>query len=744
MANNPNQPTVLSILGDIAAIIGNEVSSALIQRRLARYDREHQEVIRRQSQGLDSHDVYESAKRAAEAAGVLSLSDFMQLFHEEYKERIAADDGMMMPNDDLYRDILLAAGTIYSEEGFGDPIPPPPQGLGAIEEARYRDRLIAKSAKVSDPAILSRVYVSIVRCLEHFTVFMPFLASKEAASILPENSLKISMLDLMDELGETLDSVILPFYTPAVIEAGLFHSIRQQLDANIERAFKKPDGGMPSESDLQGEALVKAFLGGTPLERLFYAKIPFYVPDSSMLEHCMICAGSGWGKTQLLERIILDFVSRDHPPSLVIVDSQGDMLKRIRQLAIFDPDTGKHKDRLLIIDPEIDSPALNMFDGSTPGRVYDQMTREQLESEVVELFTYVFSAIDGNLSRQMGTAFSYAVRLMLSLENATIHTLRRLLDDDAKTMDTSPFREDILKLDPTAQDFFRSHFFQQTLLGTRKALANRILGVLQIPAFDRMFSSVNKLDMYDALQTGKIVLVNTTKNMLKESGSALFGRFIIARVLSAAFERGALPEDKRRKAFLLIDEASEYLDDKTDSILKQARKYKLGLLIAFQYMEQMPPALRSSVFANTTVKYAGGVSHTDANALFKNMGLPNDSLIKSLRKGASSTQFACYVRNTTDRAVRLDIPFGALSNQPKLSDEALRKILARNRERLSYIPPPQPPALPETPPVVAPAEEPPVSLPPATPAIALPARKDQKPERKRSNPQLPSEGGSTF
>lgn len=262
MANNPDQPTVLSILGDIAAIIGNEVSTALIQRRLARYDREHQDDIRRQSQGLNSHDVYETAKRAAEAAGVLSLSEFMQLFNEEYKERIAADDGLMMPNDDLYRDILLAAGTIYSEEGFGDPIPPPPQGLGAIEEARYRDRLIAKSAKVSDPTTLSRVYLSIILCLEHFTVFMPFLASKNAASILPENSLKISMLDLMDELGEALDSIILPFYTPAVIQAGLFHSIRQQLDANIERVFKKPDGGMPSESDLQGEALVKAFLGG--------------------------------------------------------------------------------------------------------------------------------------------------------------------------------------------------------------------------------------------------------------------------------------------------------------------------------------------------------------------------------------------------------------------------------------------------------------------------------------------------
>jgi hypothetical protein len=739
-AEDPDQPTVWTVLGDIGATISNEISIALIQRRLARYDRDHQEENRRRSQGLDSHQVYETAKRAVEEAGALTPPEFLQLFHEEYKERIEAENGPMMPNPDLYREILLVAGTIYSEEGFGDPIPPPPQGLGAIEEARYRDRLLAKSAKLSDPTTLSRVYLSIINSLEYFTVFVPFLGSKEASRLLPENSLTISLLDLMEDVGEAIDNIILPFYAPAVIEAGLFNSLRNQLDANIERVFKAPDGGMPSKSDLQGEALVKAFLGGTPLERLFYARVPFYISDSSMLEHCMVCAGSGWGKTQLLERIILDFLSRNNPPALVIIDSQGDMLKRIRQLAVFDPDTGKHKDNLVIIDPEIDSPALNMFDTSMLGRHQDATTREQIEAEIVTLFTYVFSAIEGDLSRRMGTAFSYAVRLMLSLPGSNIHTLRKLLDDDAKSLDTSPFRDAILALDPTAQDFFRGHFFLPGFLGTRKALADRILGVLQIPAFDRMFSTVNKLDMYSALQSGKIVLVNTTKNMLKEKGSALFGRFIIARVLSAAFERVALPEEERQSAFLLIDEASEYLDETTDSILKQARKYKLGLLIAFQYMEQMPQALRSSVFANTTVKYAGGVSHADATALHKNMGLPNDHLIKSLRKRSGGTQFACYVRNTTDRAVTLNVPFGALTNEPKMSSAAMERVLTRNRERVAYTPPPLVVPLPEPP------MQPAIALPasPSTVTAPPPQPLQRKPEPKPSNPQLPREDTGRF
>ena len=61
-----------------------------------------------------------------------------------------------------------------------------------------------------------------------------------------------------------------------------------------------------------------------------------------------------------------------------------------------------------------------------------------------------------------------------------------------------------------------------------------------MPAFDRMFSStINKLDMFDAMQTGKIVLVNTSKALLKSDASALFGRYMIALAIRAAFERVA-------------------------------------------------------------------------------------------------------------------------------------------------------------------------------------------------------------
>ena len=143
-------------------------------------------------------------------------------------------------------------------------------------------------------------------------------------------------------------------------------------------------------------------------------------------------------------------------------------------------------------------------------------------------------------SRQ-NTTFAFVTRLMLSIPGATIHTLRELFEDGATSIEASPFAEHIRKLDPTSQAYFENQFFTKTYTQTKQQIARRLYSVLQVPAFDRMFASkTNKLDMFDALQNGSIVLINTSKTLLKSDASALFGRYMIARVIAAAFERIAL------------------------------------------------------------------------------------------------------------------------------------------------------------------------------------------------------------
>src|SRR5262249_31101871 len=153
-------------------------------------------------------------------------------------------------------------------------------------------------------------------------------------------------------------------------------------------------------------------------------------------------------------------------------------------------------------------------------------------------------------------------RLLLSISSATIHTLRDLFEDGATSIDTSPFANHIRALDPTSQAYFQNQFFTKSYAQTKQQIARRLYTVLHVRAFDRMFSSrVNRLDMFEALQNGSIVLINTSKALLKTEASALFGRYMIARVISAAFERIALSSAARNPAFLIVDEAGEYFDE---------------------------------------------------------------------------------------------------------------------------------------------------------------------------------------
>src|SRR5437016_5989360 len=87
----------------------------------------------------------------------------------------------------------------------------------------------------------------------------------------------------------------------------------------------------------------------------------FKIPRDFYLEHGAIFAPSGHGKSQFLQLLFMVLLD-DDPPAMSIIDSQGDMLKKMEWLECFNPDDGISRDRLVIIDPEdARPPALNLF-----------------------------------------------------------------------------------------------------------------------------------------------------------------------------------------------------------------------------------------------------------------------------------------------------------------------------------------------------------------------------------------------
>ena len=160
---------------------------------------------------------------------------------------------------------------------------------------------------------------------------------------------------------------------------------------------------------------------------------------------------------------------------------------------------------------------------------------------------------------------------------------------------------------------------------------------------------------------------------------------MIALTLRAAFERVAIPPEQRRPAFLIIDEAADYFDANVDALLTQVRKFKLGLVFAHQYLDQLDGALRASFAANTAIKFAGGISDKDARALAPDMRRKPE-FIAAQRKHADHTTFATYARNLTPTALSLTVPFGSLDRLPRMSATAHEALRERNCRRYATSP----------------------------------------------------------
>ncbi|MDZ4278341.1 MAG: type IV secretion system DNA-binding domain-containing protein, partial [Dehalococcoidia bacterium] len=507
------------------------------------------------------------------------------------------------------------------------------------------------------------------------------------------SAFEVPLIELVDDPAALIERLIIFAYTDETMQLELFLELRERYATNLLVASGFPPDANPHEvnhklimptrqRDKSAAELVDMYLAGTPFAHLLELPVPLHIPDEVRFEHAHILGGTGHGKTQLLQRMIhADLVAaQDDGRSIVVIDSQGDLINKLVRLDLFDPQRpGTLADRLVLIDPtDIEFPAaLNLFDAHLD-RVadYRAVDRERVLNGAVELYETLFGDMLGaELTQKQGVVFRYLARLMVSIPGATIHTLMQLMEDGR------PWKAHMPQLEGSARYFFETEFFHPSFAATKKQILRRLWGVLSTPAFERMFAQPkNKLDLFEATRTGKIVLVSTAKDLLKSDGSALLGRFVIRMLAQAALERSVLPEDERTPTYVYVDEAQEYFDEGVETILQQARKYRVSFVCAHQSLDQASPRLRSALMANTSFKCAGGVSAKDARVLADELHTSPD-FIGSMKRRGGRSEFAAWIKHWTPGAIRLSVPLGFLERQPTITEEQVDELMGLNRVR---------------------------------------------------------------
>jgi len=348
-------------------------------------------------------------------------------------------------------------------------------------------------------------------------------------------------------------------------------------------------------------------------------------------EHSHILGATGTGKTVLLKHLIFKDTKQD--ASVVAIAPKGDLIPFLLSCPI-------PEDRIVLIRPQ-DNIQLNLFDLDRSNPI-----------STVGVINYVLSSLfDIDLSQKQTSLLNYCIRLCLHIPNATIRTLRDLMNRATLPEEYEPY---VTQLSKAGQEFFRDQFgHSRTYKETKGEVMWRIDLLLENTMVEKIFCQPNtSVRIAQAIEQKKVILIDTSIESLGENGSKFFGRFFIA-LLNLASQR----KKSDTPVYVYIDEAAQYLDKSVESLLELARESKMGITLAHQQLAQLGD-LAPTVMSNTRTKFVGGCSQDDARRMGKEMYVDPNSL-------AQQQPFEFTVKCRGIKAIHTTYPPKYINSLPK-------------------------------------------------------------------------------
>lgn len=386
-------------------------------------------------------------------------------------------------------------------------------------------------------------------------------------------------------------------------------------------------------------------------ERERLRPIPFTMPsDHSRFEGVHILGAAGSGKTTLIQEFIKHDIGRLDSPGLIVIDPKGTLIDRVRALRAIPPR------RLVVIDATHQYPAkLGLFAKSNvPG-----VDPEQVIAQAVSTYKYIFQTTSFSFTPKQGILFEYVVRFMFEI-GGTLSTLIQFLRTDFKK--PHEFERHYDGLPDDMQEFFKIDL-KDSYEGTAKEIGVRLQQIRQKPTLRAMFDTTERrVDLFDCMQKGKIVLVNTGMSR-DQASSQMIGRFIIAMVLNATYVRALMPKAHWHPTFLMIDEFQEFVDaEKTPEMLRKIREYNVGVMMAHHnmYGAELDDAMRVAISTNTSAKYCADPRGMDLSYMARDFDC-DPSYLRAQQVNDTHVRFAHVMRRVHDTPVSVIVPRGNLN-----------------------------------------------------------------------------------
>jgi len=322
--------------------------------------------------------------------------------------------------------------------------------------------------------------------------------------------------------------------------------------------------------------------------------------------HIYIIGKTGMGKTELEKNMIIQDIQAGH--GVAYVDPHGDPVEEILEVI----PSERINDIIYFNPADLEYPmAFNILENVNPE--YEHLVADGLMGVFTKIWANLWSARMEHILRNCVLA------LLESPGNTLLGIMRLLVDKDFRKKIVDKLQNPVVKsfwVDEYANwnDRFRVEAIQ--------AIQNKVGQFLSSGIIRNIVGQPKStIDARKIMDEGKILLMNLSKGRIGEENSALLGAMMITKVQLAAMSRADTPEKERRDFFLYVDEFQNFATESFADILSEARKYRLNLTLANQYIAQLTTnestKVRDAVFGNVGTLVVFRVGAADAYFLVK-------------------------------------------------------------------------------------------------------------------------------
>ena len=438
--------------------------------------------------------------------------------------------------------------------------------------------------------------------------------------------------------------------------ASIYHFPSEHINTPGIRWFNAKRSAAPANMPKEGIVLGKnAYRGEESLVRL---------KDVDRRRHLYSIGMTGTGKTTFFESLILQDI--ENGKGLAVFDPHGELVQgliakipksRAEDVIYFNPMDAARP------------PGLNLLEWKT---------KEQKDFLVQEAIQIFYKLFDPNAQGFIGPQFEHwmrnaALTLMDSPGGGTLIEIPKLFTDDGfRESKIASVKDPVVKAFWTQQlaktsDFHKSEMYNYFISKFGRFMTN-------VTMRNIIGQAKSSFDFREAMDKGKILLINLSKGELGEINSNLLGMIFVARLFTSALSRISVDESERRDFYLYVDEFQNFATDTFASILSEARKFRLNLNITNQYIAQIQEPIRDAIIGNVGTLVCFRVGVPDAEFMVKEF-----ETIADVNDLTNIDAFNAYVKMLVDNAPLKPFSMQTIKDKTTPNDELGKAIIELSR-----------------------------------------------------------------